>query len=122
MSSDAISFECPGCKRPCRVSGTQKAVQHSDPVCKLWIEHRGDRTGKRMQDFLGLALMAKGSATGELARLGKQPNDTPTPTERAAFERLYAEQQAEQASAARVFSKREKDDAIEQLNEGLKKL
>ena len=122
MSSDAITFECPGCNRPCRVSGVQRAVQHSDPVCKVWVAHKGDRTGKKMQDFLGLALMAKGAAAVELAELGKQPNDKPTPAELAALERIYREQQAEKAHAARTFSAREKNDAIEQLHEGLKKL
>lgn len=119
MSSDAITFECPGCKAPCRVSVTQHAVQHSDPVCKTWVAHKGDRTGKKMQDFLGLALMAKGAAAAELAELGKQPNDKPTPDELAALARIYREQQA---AAVRTFTPREKNDAIEQLHEGLKKL
>ncbi len=109
MSSDAITFECPGCKAPCRVSGTQCAVQHSDPVCKVWVAHKGDRTGKKMQDFLGLALMAKGAAAVDLAELGKQPSDK-SPAELAALERV------------RLFTPREKNDAIEQLHEGLKKL
>ncbi len=119
MSSDAINFECPGCGRPCRVSGVQRAVQHSDPVCKVWVAHKGDRTGNKMQDFLGLALMAKGAAAVELAELGKQPSDKPTPDELAALERIYKEQQA---AAVRTFTPREKNDAIEQLHEGLKKL
>ncbi|HXJ69892.1 MAG TPA: hypothetical protein VNM39_13360 [Verrucomicrobiae bacterium] len=97
MSTDAITFECPGCKRPCRVSGAQRAVQHSDPVCKLWVAHKGDRTGQKMQDFLGLALMAKGAAALDLS--GLQVPD-----------------------AERPFTEHEKNDAIEELHEGLKKL
>lgn len=94
--SDHIEFECPVCKRPCRVSITQKAVQHSDPVCKTWVAHKGDQTGKKMQDFLGLALMTKGAAAIDLANLGKAPGDK--------------------------FTEREKADAIEELHEGLKRL
>lgn len=94
--SDAIEFECPECKRPCRVSIAQKAVQHSDPVCKTWVAHKGDRDGKRMQDFLGLALMAKGAAAVDLSHVGNQEKPR--------------------------FTEREKSDVVEQLHEGLKKL
>ncbi|HEY2406350.1 MAG TPA: hypothetical protein VGI10_10115 [Polyangiaceae bacterium] len=97
MSADAIEFQCPGCARPCRVSIAQKAVQHSDPICAVWVAHKGDREGKKMQDFLGLALMqAKGNMI--LGEAGA------TETERAPSD--------EKAKA----------DILEQLYEGMKRL
>ena len=77
-------------------------MQHSDPVCKTWVAHKGDRTGKKMQDFLGLALMAKGAAAIDLTDLQVPDRDS--------------------SSGQRAFTEREKEDAIEELHEGLKNL
>lgn len=55
-------FDCPDCKRECRVSDEQRAVQHSDPVCKTWTAHKG-----KVHEFLKLALMAKGAAVLDLS-------------------------------------------------------
>ncbi len=57
------TFDCPDCKRQCRVSEEQRAVQHSDPVCKTWTAHKG-----KVHDFLTLALMAKGVAVLDVGK------------------------------------------------------
>jgi hypothetical protein len=89
-----VDFTCPECDRPCRFSEKQRALQHSNPVCKTWVAHKG-----RPQDFMGLALAAVRSISNGnllLSDAGKQ--------ERSAGE------------------ERLRNDLIEQLHEGLKKL
>lgn len=88
MSSQPIVFECPDCKRPCRLSEKQRALQHSDPTCKTWRAHKG-----KGQEFLRLAFMARGGAALHLGN-----------------------------AQIPVFDERQKNDAIEELHEGLKKL
>lgn len=89
--SDVHEFNCPDCGRHCRVSTVQRAVQHEIPNCKTFHAHRGN-----MQEFLRLALMAKGGGAVELGNVKLD---------------------AEPDNRARM-----KQDAIEELHEGLKKL
>ena len=81
-----IDFACPECKRPCRVSDIQRAVQHSDPVCGTWRAHRGN-----MQEFLRLALMgAKGNLVlGELGKAEVQAQPTDENTKNRLLDELY---------------------------------
>ncbi len=85
-------FKCPECSLTCRYSEKQRAVQHEEPTCKTWRAHQKD-----MAEFLRLALMA---ARGNLI-LGT-------------------------AGAADVVSQptdeKAKNEILEQLYEGLKKL
>lgn len=67
-----IEFECPDCKRPCRFSSKQRALQHSDPTCKTWRAHKG-----KGQEFMKLAFMARGGNALDLS------NAFITPTEAA---------------------------------------
>lgn len=89
---NVIHFACPECKRPCRMSEKQRAVQHSEPTCKTWRAHAG-----KMQEFLRLAMMAaKGNlilGTAGAAEVKDQPTD-----------------------------EKAKNEILEQLYEGLKKL
>lgn len=66
MSRKPIEFACPDCKRPCRLSEKQRAVQHSDPVCRTWRDHK---TKGHMQEFLRLALVAAGGSPLNAAQL-----------------------------------------------------
>lgn len=83
-----IEFECPACERPCRMSEEQRAVQHSDPVCKLWLEHRA-----KPQEFLRLALMAaKGNLV--LGQAGaserqEQPSDNDAKVRSEVLDQIY---------------------------------
>ncbi len=87
-----IVFSCPECKRSCRFSEKQRALQHEVPVCNTWRAHKGN-----MQEFLRLALMqAKGNQIlGEVgaSEVERAPSD-----------------------------EKEKAKILEQLYEGLKKL
>lgn len=92
--NDVTHFECPDCKRDCRISITQRAVQHSLPECKTWSAHKG-----KAEEFLRLAMMAKGGAALNLGEV-KIDADGPSPEERA----------------------KQKTELIDELNEGLKQL
>jgi hypothetical protein len=91
-SPSVIHFACPECKQQCRLSERQRAVQHAEPTCNTWRAHRTN-----MQEFLRLALMA---ARGNLI-LG---------TVGAA------------EVAAQPVDEKAKQEILEQLYEGLKKL
>lgn len=83
-----IEFSCPECKRPCRMSEKQRAVQHSDPLCKTWVAHRS-----APQEFLRLALMAaKGNLvlgqTGAAERQ-EQPSDHDEKVRNEVLEQIY---------------------------------
>lgn len=87
-----IHFACPECKRQCRFSEKQRAVQHSEPTCKTWHAHKGNA-----QEFLRLALMAaKGNLI--LGSVGKAETTRPEDDEKT------------------------KAEILEQLYEGMKKL
>ncbi len=100
MNARVFEFECPECKRPCRFSEKQKALQHSDPTCKTWRSLKGNG-----QEFLRLALMAaKGNLV--LGAIGES-------------ERTVEETKpGEDNDAAR----RARNDVLEQIYEGMKKL
>lgn len=99
-----IYFACPDCKAQCRFSEKQKAVQHANPTCSTWRAH----IPANMHEFLRLALMA---AKGNLilgtagASNVKAPEGEELPS-------------AEQAAA----NDKAKNEILEQLYEGLKKL
>lgn len=83
-----FNFDCPECKRPCRMSEEQRAVQHSDPVCNTWRVNRG-----KPEEFLRLALMAaKGNlvlgAVGASER-NAQPTDTDEKLRNDVLEQIY---------------------------------
>ena len=91
-------FLCPECKRPCRFSEKQRALQHSDPTCKTWRAHKGNA-----QEFLRLALMAaKGNLV--LGAVGA------------------AERTVDEGKPDTPEQKKERERVLEQLYEGLKKL
>lgn len=102
--SQVIFFACPECRRQCRFSEKQRAVQHSEPTCKTWRAHTSN-----MQEFLRLALMA---ARGNmiLGTAGSGEVKQPEPGE--------LEASPEQAAA----NEKAKAEILEQLHEGLKKL
>lgn len=56
-----VEFPCPDCKLNCQLSEHQRAIRHQLPVCKTWRAHLG-----KEQEFLRLALMAKGAAAVHL--------------------------------------------------------
>jgi hypothetical protein len=89
-----IEFSCPECKQPCRMSEVQRAVQHSDPVCNTWRAHR-----QTPQEFLRLAMMA---AKGNLV-LGQAGA-------------------AERQSQPSDQDEKLRDQVLEQIYEGIKKL
>jgi hypothetical protein len=94
-----IFFACPECKRQCRLSERQKAVQHAEPTCQTWRAHKTN-----MQEFLRLALMAaKGNMILGTVGGAAPPAIEPSPEQHAANEKAKAE-------------------IIDQLHEGLKKL
>ena len=111
MANDVIEFRCPECKRHCRLSQRQRAVQHEVPECKTWLQHK--RAGD-IQEFLRLALMSAGGAAFNLgaAVIGATPN--PLEYEQARAGAL--------PSQHREFSDKEHGELIEELNEGLSKL
>ncbi len=94
MSKPPIEFSCPDCKRPCRFSEVQRAVQHSDPLCKTWNAHR-----TQPQEFLRLALMG---AKGNLV--------------------LGASGSTERAPVASDTDEKLRNTVLEQIYEGIKKL
>lgn len=95
-----IDFACPDCKRPClltqRAPPKQHELQHSNPVCKTWVAHKG-----KPQDFLGLALMAaKTTAAGNLILSDAGKQETPDSAETV----------------------KQRQQILEQLYEGMKKI
>lgn len=112
--NEQVDFTCPGCKRACRVSQKQRAVQHQVPDCKLFTDHK--RAGT-MQEFLRLALMATGGAA---FNLGNVTLDV-APSERRPHwvpDEVHVVSRPEQPQ----FTDRQRNDVIEELSEGLKKL
>lgn len=101
--ADVVTFECPVCKLSCRLSQRQRALQHQVPECVTFRKHKSDKT---LQEFLMLAFKA-----AALPELSNAVIDVEwTPEEHAAERRLQ-----------RITDK-EREDLIEQIAEGVKKL
>jgi hypothetical protein len=90
-SKPPIDFPCPDCGLNCQLSEQQRALRHQVPDCKTYTRLRG-----KPEEFLRLALMAKGAAALHLG-----------------------DAQIDVSLEAR---KRLAGDIIEQAHEGLKKL